>query len=345
MFPQLRERIGPALDLVVEFSTLGEYRLGADGVLCPASAPTAVAPERVPQMGGAGVSPRRACCGAPHRRGRSGRPSAGRDPRGRALRRRRRCRGERRRASRPRVGVRSSLSRTRAVPPSCPRWSTRRGRRSSANRPMLGDPLEHGVEGAVVGARRFACAYATAPLAGGRGQLDGREQPLVVGVAPRARRRARIAWWFCAGLRERVAHAGTSAPSCTSARKRSSLRRAPASPALLDRAGQEDRATCIPTEPSGWPDLGLPQARPRRSSGSSASARSRSVSGVNPGTRQAATASPATGSYSTRSATQRSPSRASTTRHSPPSSPTATKWARSSSMPGRSSTSTRCRSS
>ncbi len=40
MFPQLRERIGPALDLFVEFSTLGEYRLNADGVLCAASALT-----------------------------------------------------------------------------------------------------------------------------------------------------------------------------------------------------------------------------------------------------------------------------------------------------------------
>ena len=38
MFPQLRERLGPVLDLVVEFSTLGEYRLGADGTLWPASA-------------------------------------------------------------------------------------------------------------------------------------------------------------------------------------------------------------------------------------------------------------------------------------------------------------------
>jgi hypothetical protein len=38
MFPQLRERLGPALDLIFEFSTLGEYRLGVDGVLCPASA-------------------------------------------------------------------------------------------------------------------------------------------------------------------------------------------------------------------------------------------------------------------------------------------------------------------
>ena len=56
------------LDIVVEFSTLGEYRLGADGALCPASAlipashkrpesPDAQrwAPEREPQMGGAGA--------------------------------------------------------------------------------------------------------------------------------------------------------------------------------------------------------------------------------------------------------------------------------------------------
>ena len=68
MFPQLRERIGPVLDIVVEFSTLGEYRLDADGALCPASAlipasrkrpesPDAPrwAPEREPQMGGAGA--------------------------------------------------------------------------------------------------------------------------------------------------------------------------------------------------------------------------------------------------------------------------------------------------
>jgi hypothetical protein len=53
MFPQLRQRIGPALDLIVEFSTLGEYRLGADGVVHPASA-LAHAPERAPQLGGAG---------------------------------------------------------------------------------------------------------------------------------------------------------------------------------------------------------------------------------------------------------------------------------------------------
>ena len=55
MFPQLRERIGPALDLIVEFSTLGEYRLNADGVLCAASA-LVRAPECEPQMGGAGAT-------------------------------------------------------------------------------------------------------------------------------------------------------------------------------------------------------------------------------------------------------------------------------------------------
>ena len=55
MFPQLRQRIGPALDLIVEFSTLGEYRLDTEGVLRPASA-FAHAPERAPQLGGAGDS-------------------------------------------------------------------------------------------------------------------------------------------------------------------------------------------------------------------------------------------------------------------------------------------------
>jgi hypothetical protein len=56
MFPQLRERFGSALDLVVELSTLGEYRLGADGAVWPASALTP-APEREPQLGGAGEHP------------------------------------------------------------------------------------------------------------------------------------------------------------------------------------------------------------------------------------------------------------------------------------------------
>jgi hypothetical protein len=55
MFPQLRQRIGPALDLIVEFSTLGEYRMDTEGVLRPASA-FAHASEHAPQLGGAGDS-------------------------------------------------------------------------------------------------------------------------------------------------------------------------------------------------------------------------------------------------------------------------------------------------
>jgi hypothetical protein len=53
MFPRFREQIGTALDLIVEFSTLGEYRLGMDCAYGAASAP-AVAPGHAPQLGGAG---------------------------------------------------------------------------------------------------------------------------------------------------------------------------------------------------------------------------------------------------------------------------------------------------
>jgi hypothetical protein len=42
--------------MIVEFSTLGEYRLGADGVVYPASA-LAPASEHAPQLGGAGDHP------------------------------------------------------------------------------------------------------------------------------------------------------------------------------------------------------------------------------------------------------------------------------------------------
>jgi hypothetical protein len=52
MFPQLRERFGSALDLVVEFSTLGEYRLGADH---PLAAQAAV--RRIVAGGAAGKVP------------------------------------------------------------------------------------------------------------------------------------------------------------------------------------------------------------------------------------------------------------------------------------------------
>jgi hypothetical protein len=59
MFPRLREQIGTALDLFVEFSTLGEYRLAADAIPGASSAP-ADAPGQAPQLGGAGVTALRA---------------------------------------------------------------------------------------------------------------------------------------------------------------------------------------------------------------------------------------------------------------------------------------------
>lgn len=54
MFPRFREQIGTALDLIVEFSTLGEYRLAADGL--GASSAPADASGQAPQLGGAGPS-------------------------------------------------------------------------------------------------------------------------------------------------------------------------------------------------------------------------------------------------------------------------------------------------
>ena len=54
MFPRFREQIGTALDLIVEFSTLGEYRLAVDGL--GASGAPAEASGQAPQLGGAGSS-------------------------------------------------------------------------------------------------------------------------------------------------------------------------------------------------------------------------------------------------------------------------------------------------
>ena len=54
MFPRFREQIGTALDLIVEFSTLGEYRLAAE--VPGASGAPADASGQAPQMGGAGSS-------------------------------------------------------------------------------------------------------------------------------------------------------------------------------------------------------------------------------------------------------------------------------------------------
>ena len=59
MFPRFREQIGTALDLFVEFSTLGEYRLAAEAIPGASSAP-ADAPGQAPQLGGAGVHALRA---------------------------------------------------------------------------------------------------------------------------------------------------------------------------------------------------------------------------------------------------------------------------------------------
>jgi hypothetical protein len=59
MFPRLREQIGTALDLFVEFSTLGEYRLAVEATPGASSAP-ADAPGQAPQLGGAGVTALRA---------------------------------------------------------------------------------------------------------------------------------------------------------------------------------------------------------------------------------------------------------------------------------------------
>jgi hypothetical protein len=58
MFPRFREQIGTALDLIVEFSTLGEYRLAAD--VPGASGAPADAPGQAPQLGGAGTQALRA---------------------------------------------------------------------------------------------------------------------------------------------------------------------------------------------------------------------------------------------------------------------------------------------
>jgi hypothetical protein len=53
MFPRFREQIGTALDLIVEFSTLGEYRLGVSPTPGAPCAP-AEAPDQAPRLGGAG---------------------------------------------------------------------------------------------------------------------------------------------------------------------------------------------------------------------------------------------------------------------------------------------------
>ena len=98
MFPRFREQIGTALDLIVEFSTLGEYRLGTafagprrpgrprrrswPGTADGRRRRTARSRRLGRPLAG---SVRRARCGPPHCRGRSGRIRAGRHPRGPAV--------------------------------------------------------------------------------------------------------------------------------------------------------------------------------------------------------------------------------------------------------------------
>jgi hypothetical protein len=58
MFPRLREQFGTALDLIVEFSTLGEYRLEVEQF--GASGTPADAPGQAPQLGGVSAQALRA---------------------------------------------------------------------------------------------------------------------------------------------------------------------------------------------------------------------------------------------------------------------------------------------
>jgi hypothetical protein len=58
MFPRLREQFGTALDLIVEFSTLGEYRLEAEQF--GASGAPVDAPGQAPQLGGVSAQALRA---------------------------------------------------------------------------------------------------------------------------------------------------------------------------------------------------------------------------------------------------------------------------------------------
>jgi hypothetical protein len=53
MFPGLRQRFDTALDLIVEFSTLGEYRLAVTPTPGASGAPVD-APDQAPRLGGAG---------------------------------------------------------------------------------------------------------------------------------------------------------------------------------------------------------------------------------------------------------------------------------------------------
>src|SRR5918994_6341421 len=88
-----------------------------------------------------------------------------------------------------------------------------------------------------------------------------------------------MAWWF-SPVRGRQFWTLYFSASWTIARKRRSWRRCPVSPQRSIVSSRS--ATCAPTEPSGWPCRGLPQASPSCSTRSERTARSGSVSGVTP---------------------------------------------------------------
>lgn len=59
MFPRLKDRLGTALDLLVEFSTLGEYGFGVPDAPERTSAPPAGPSAREPGLGGTTLHPPR----------------------------------------------------------------------------------------------------------------------------------------------------------------------------------------------------------------------------------------------------------------------------------------------
>jgi hypothetical protein len=130
MFPRLREQLGIALDLIVEFSTLGEYRLDVDCVHGAASAP-AVAPSHGPQLGGAGDLAERAAVRRTVAGGATGMapvatPAARRlaaaaaGGAGTATRRAEPCRGSRRRTHADTATRRAGVARRRSAVPAAP---------------------------------------------------------------------------------------------------------------------------------------------------------------------------------------------------------------------------------
>jgi hypothetical protein len=130
MFPRLREQFGTALDLIVEFSTLGEYRLGVDRAHGAPGAP-AVAPGHGPQLGGAGEAAVRAAARRTVAGGATGTapvatPAARRlaaamsRPASTPTRGDESCRGDRRRTAAGVGSRRSGVSRSRTGAPPAP---------------------------------------------------------------------------------------------------------------------------------------------------------------------------------------------------------------------------------